>query len=340
MSLLVADQNEAPLRTQRWSAGQWHCPERENLLGGLGYGMPSGSDGLYGLRQPLLGTAQARIDTWLAAGKVTSGRTGAVHWRHDGRWLHGSAAVDVAEGALSDGAYALYRDVFNTLQQSGFAHLLRLWNYLPRINALSNGLERYRQFNIGRQQAFLDSGVPAFDGAPAACAIGTDDGALTLHFLAMRQPPLAVENPRQVSAYRYPSSYGPRAPTFSRAALADMGGGRVGLWISGTASIVGHHSVHEGDVIRQSQETVANLQAVIAAARELCSAPLALGELVACVYVRHAQEQAAVQQVLDAAWGGGSTAARQAVYVQGDICRAELRVEVEGHMVLPGRLSV
>jgi chorismate lyase / 3-hydroxybenzoate synthase len=315
MSLLVADQNEAPLRTQRWSAGQWHRPERENLLGGLGYGMPSGSDGLYGLQQPLLGTAQARVDAWLAA-------------------------VDVAEGALSDGAYALYRDVFNTLQQSGFAHLLRLWNYLPRINALSNGLERYRQFNIGRQQAFLDSGVPAFDGAPAACAIGTDDGALTLHFLAMRQPPLAVENPRQVSAYRYPSSYGPRAPTFSRAALADMGGGRVGLWISGTASIVGHHSVHEGDVIRQTQETVANLQAVIAAARELCSAPLALGELVACVYVRHAQEQAAVQQVLDAAWGGGSTAARQAVYVQGDICRAELRVEVEGHMVLPGRLSV
>ncbi len=338
MTLPVADQILLPLRTLRCSADQWRRAERAPVLGGLGYGMPDGSDGLGGLPQPLLGAGKPHVDAWLASDTVVGGRTGAVQWHHDGHWLHGSAALDVAEGGLEDGAYVLYRDVFNTLQQSGFAHLLRLWNYLPRINAHSNGLERYRQFNIGRQRAFIDSGARAFEGAPAACAIGTDASVLTLRFLATRQPPLALENPRQVSAYRYPSSYGPRAPTFSRAALADMGGGRVGLWISGTASIVGHHSVHEGDVLRQTQETVANLQAVIVAAQARCTAPLALSELVSCVYLRHAQEHAVVQRVLDAAWGAGSTAAQQAVYVQGDICRAELRVEVEGHMVLPGRL--
>lgn len=333
-----ATAGQGTLRVQRISLDAWRAGAAATALGGLAYGANADTAGVGTLAAPLLGGSAACVDVACGAGALQRGRTGAVSWAHDGHWLHGHARVDAVEGALEEAAYQLYRDVFATLQGTGLPHLLRLWNYLPRINAQSSGLERYRQFNIGRQRAFIDSGARAFEGAPAACAIGTVGGGLALNFIAGRQVPRALENPRQVPAWRYPSAYGPRAPTFSRAALVDMGGGDVGLWISGTASIVGHESVHLGDVRAQTRETLANLRAVLAAAQAQTDAPLALEQLQCCIYVRHAEEQAAVREGLDAAWGAASPAAAAAVYVQADICRAELRVEVEGHLVAPGRL--
>ena len=325
------------LRAQRVNAADWAAALQHQALGGLGYGLPGDDHVLGGLPVPVLGGA-ACVDAWLGGADPQSGRQGAVNWRHDGHWLHGVLDLADADTGLAAAAEQAYRDVFATLRHTGFTHLLRLWNYLPRINAETGGLERYRQFNIGRQQAFLAAGHSAFEGAPAACAIGTGAGDLRVRFLAGRQAPLAVENPRQVSAYRYPSSYGPRAPTFSRAALAALGGGEVALFVSGTASIVGHETQHLGDVRAQTLETVANLRAVLAAAQPRCSAPLALADLVPCIYVRHAQDQAEVQRLLDAAWGAQSPAARSAVYVQADICRADLLVEVEGHITCKGQL--
>ena len=138
-----------------------------------------------------------------------------------------SAPSTSTKPSKSSGLAALaqraYRDLFEALEQTGCAHLLRVWNYLPQINADGGGLERYRQFNAGRQQAFIEAGQAAFEGAPAACALGIHQGALCIRFLAGRVAPLPIENPRQVSAYRYPPTYGPRAPTFSRAALAETG---------------------------------------------------------------------------------------------------------------------
>lgn len=313
------------------------CTLPHEALGGLGYGVP-GLGALAGLPMPLLGGGTPAADVFLGGTVRARGRTGCVHWWHDGHWLFGHLDLPDAEHALEARAHAAYRDVFATLAETGWPHLLRLWNYLPRINADSDGLERYRRFNIGRQQAFIDSGHSAFEGAPAACALGTAEGGLAVRFIATRLAPRAIENPRQVSAYRYPAAYGPRAPTFSRAALADMGGGQVGLWISGTASIVGHASVHPGDVRAQTGETLANLRAVLAAAQPHTSAPLALSQLASVVYVRHAADVAAVREVLDAAWGSHSEAARQAVVVQADICRADLLVEVEAHLLQPGVL--
>jgi enamine deaminase RidA (YjgF/YER057c/UK114 family) len=326
------------LRAQRLSPGLWADGCSRQALGGLAYGLPGDGSTLGGLPVPVLG-GTACVDAWLGGADVHSGRQGAVHWRHDGHWLHGVLDIADADLGLADAAEQAYRDVFATLRLTGFEHLLRLWNYLPRINAETGGLERYRQFNIGRQQAFLAAGHSAFEGAPAACAIGTGAGDLRVRFLAGRSAPLAVENPRQVSAYRYPSRYGPRAPTFSRAALAALGGGELALFVSGTASIVGHETQHLGDVLAQTQETLNNLRAVLAAAQPRCSAPLVLANLVPCIYVRHARDQAVVQQALDAAWGAGSMAARSAVYVQADICRADLLVEVEGHITCKGHLQ-
>ncbi len=318
---------------------EWRGLAHTPVLGGWGYGMADEAGGLIALPAPLLTGSAARCDVWLTPRPVRSGQTGGVRWRTDGHWLQGAADVMAGAVDLQPLARHVYQDLFETLKQTGFAHLHRLWNYLPQINLSTQGIERYRQFNAGRQQAFLDHGHDAFDGSPAACALGVDGDHLSLRFLAAHAPPRPVDNPRQVPAYRYPSSYGPRPPTFSRAALTDLGDGRVGLWISGTASIVGHSSVHPGDVVAQTRETLNNLVAVLRSAEAACSARFALADLVPCVYIRQAAHQPLVQAELDRAWGLASQAAHQAVYVKADVCRAELLVEVEAHIVAPGSLN-
>lgn len=278
-------------------------------------------------------------EEWLAPGPLRQGRLGCVRYRSAGAWVFGTACLDDRLQGLAHAAQQAYTDLFRVLEREGCPHLQRLWNFLRAINAEEAGLERYRQFNLGRAQAFLEAGRGLEAGAPAACAMGTAQGPLTVHFLAGRHAPQAIENPRQVSAYHYPRCYGPRSPTFSRAALADLGAGVRVLFISGTASIVGHESVHPGDVVRQAGECLDNIDAVLAAALPHAGEPWtvpALRERLECtVYLRRPTDLAAVREVVSRRLGPGRPAAEAAVYLQADVCRAELLVEIEAQVRLP-----
>jgi len=282
---------------------------------------------------PLLAPDAAALDVWFDAGARDVRRHGCVRFALDGPWLYGCAELDDAalDGGLQAAARRVYADLFEVLAAHDQAQLLRLWNYFARINADDGGTERYRQFNIGRQQAFIEARHSAFEGAPAACALGTRSGPLRVYFLAGRTAPLAIENPRQVSAYRYPDAYGPRSPSFSRAALADIGGGRTAFFISGTASIVGHASMHIGDVRRQAEESLSNIAALRAIAGARAGVPFDAGALSYTIYLRRPADLAAVREVFEREVGPHSAAARDAVYLQADICRAELLVELEAH---------
>ncbi len=332
-----------PLRVERLSLSEslalssgGHPP-----FGALGYGTPDHLSWMPTVNARVLSDAGAMADVWHASEHIESGTTGVVRWRCDGHWMLGAIDLDEAREkvGLTELAHRAYRDLFQSLAQTGCTHVLRIWNYLPRINADGGGLERYRQFNLGRQQAFVEAGQAAFEGAPAACALGIHQGALCIRFLAGRVAPLPVENPRQVSAYHYPPAYGPRSPTFSRAALAEIGGGDVALFISGTASIIGHETVHLGDVRAQSEETLRNLEAVIAAANERGSARFAVDTIDAVVYVRHVADTPIVREVLERKLGAHSHTLRHAVYLEADICRQDLLVEIEAHAVAGGSLD-
>ena len=284
----------------------------------------------------LLAPAPDVVDAWLGGAPIETRRHGSVRYATDGHWLHGVAEIDDRLEGLQVAAQRAYTDLFEVLADSPTPHLLRLWNYLADINLARAGSERYRQFNAGRQLAFLAARRSAFDGAPAASALGTRGGPLRVYFLAGGAAPLAIENPRQVSAYRYPDAYGPRSPTFSRAALANVGAGRQALFISGTASIVGHATVHGGDVRRQTEESLLNIATLLQVAGARAGLTLALRDLVATVYLRHAADLASVREVFERTVGLGSPAARAAAYLEADICRSDLLVEIEAHAWLPG----
>jgi enamine deaminase RidA (YjgF/YER057c/UK114 family) len=332
-----------PLRIERLALSEGLAMAEGSLspFGGLGYGTPDDLAWMPTVNAHVLSERGPMADIWHASGQVQSGMTGLVRWRTDGHWVLGAVDLDetVERQGIARLAERAYRDLFRALEDTNCPHLLRIWNYLPQINGDGGGLERYRQFNAGRQEAFLEAGQAAFEGAPAACALGIRQGALCIRFLAGQIAPVPVENPRQVSAYRYPETYGPRSPTFSRAALAELGGGDVALFISGTASIVGHETVHVGDVAAQTRETLRNLDAVIAAANARTSAVFDLSRLEAVVYVRHVEQAAAVRAVLEEVLGVAAPTLRDAVVLEADICRQDLLVEIEAHAVAPGALK-
>ncbi len=307
----------------------------------IGSGLAPRHDGLplQRVAAPLLGVGGDGADlfgeAWRSASTCIAGDALGIRFRADNHVLYGVIEVDEADYPARGGLSPLqratedaYRRLFRLLDAEGFPELWRVWNYLADINAESpefGGLERYRQFNVGRQDAFLASGRLAGGAVPAACALGVRGGPLSIAFMAGREPALSLENPRQVSAWNYPADYGPRSPTFARGALARLPGQEL-LFVSGTASIVGHRTVHVGDVAAQTREALANVAAVVGEAnRHARGAPFAPAELDYRAYVRHAADYPAVRAAMEDALG----AAASVVYVQADVCRADLLVEVE-----------
>jgi enamine deaminase RidA (YjgF/YER057c/UK114 family) len=281
---------------------------------------------------PVLGADMATVqETWRRTSPSLHGVSEGIAWRRAGDILFGVIDLDeTAFSAVADrsplqaASEAAYHRIFRLLDTQQLPHLWRVWNYMADINAETHGLERYRQFNIGRQAAFVAHHRSASGNVPAACAIGLTGGPLSIAFLAGLAPAVPFENPRQISAYHYPAEYGPRTPLFSRAALVHPPGQEI-LFVSGTASIVGYQTVHPDDVVAQCHEALANIAAVVAEAnRAARSRSFTLDELVYRVYVRHAADFPVIRDTLAPLVGGADV-----LYVQADICRADLLLEIE-----------
>ena len=289
--------------------------------------------------------ADAACEIWYGKGDVDEGRVGDIHYRHDADVLFGVVLVSEAQFTarpdktpLQQATDSAYRQIFSLLESLDYPYLFRFWNYIADINTHSFGLERYRQFNLGRQEAFLAHGREVVGNVPAACALGfgqcTETTTLTIAFLAGRVAPRNIENPRQISAYQYPQQYGPRSPTFSRASLVTLGQDEV-LFISGTASIVGHATLHPCDAVAQTRETVANIEAVLAEANAVSvKTRFNLASLHYKVYVRHVNDLDAVRAELERLVGGKLNA----IYLQADVCREDLLLEIEATAGHPTRM--
>lgn len=233
--------------------------------------------------------------------------------------------VPERDGDIEAAAHEAYRRLLVQVRGSSHPYLIRIWNYLDAINQGEGDDERYRHFCLGRAAA-VDATFN--DPPPAATGIGHAHrtGVVQVIALCSARPAVALENPRQMPAWRYPRDYGPVSPGFSRGALVGEGG-QTRLLASGTASIVGHRSLHEGDVRAQLDEALANLDALLgeAATRGGPSFSLSAPEALR-VYLRDPADLAAVQDAMRAA----GQPAERIVYLHGDICRRELLVELEG----------
>ena len=274
-------------------------------------------------------------EVWrVASSELSSGSEhGKIRYRYSDDVLFGS--LSIAEQAIDAGSEAealqrateiAYQEIFDLLDETAHAHVIRIWNYLPNINAQTGGDERYRHFNSARQMAFRKSGRAIAGTVPAASALGSPAGSpLCIYFLAARRPPKMIENPRQTSAYHYPRKFGKHSPIFSRACVwGELGSGR--LFVSGTASIVGHETIHRGDVIAQTRETMVNIGALLEEANRIVgSSRYCLDCLKLKAYLRNPSDLPDVEATLSAMLHPGLPI----VYLQADVCREDLLVEIE-----------
>ena len=262
---------------------------------------------------------RGEIELWRASGVVQTGVRGRIRFSCDNHFLFGAIECDEREfrgvAATTEAAYA---EILRFQRRCGYPYLLRMWNHLDAITCGEGDLERYRQFCVGRARALRHFARQSF---PAASAIGRHRPThqVQVCWIAARAPGTAIENPRQVSAYRYPRSYGPVSPSFSRATLVAQGP----LFISGTASIVGHASEHVDDVLAQLAEILRNLAALNALA------PVGKRSVLK-VYVRNPSHSAMIEEAVQRALPDSDI-----LLLAADICRRELLLEIEAVQLAP-----
>lgn len=276
---------------------------------------------------------KAPYEVWRGHGPVRRGHDNGVAWASDGQLTFGAIKVDETDHAgagdptgIVGAATHAYRRI-RAFQAGGTTpHLLRIWNYLDGITQGEGDIERYRQFCIGRARGLGDFEPTRL---PAATAIGRCDDArvLQIYWLAAHAPGTPLENPRQVEAWRYPREYGPQPPSFARAMLPPTLD-HTPLLLSGTASVVGHATRHAGLLLAQLDETFANLDALIGAARlrepQLSPAFDASSRLK--VYVRDRDDLPLIAAALQQRFG----AQVPCLLLHAAICRRDLALEIDG----------
>jgi len=241
-----------------------------------------------------------------------------------------STCIEVTDlTAVRTLTFELYRELLDTMARLRVPRFVRIWNYIPDINAGTDDAECYRQFCWGRADALGDYHLPAATG------IGSKDRWLRISALCTGVADLPasigvehLENVRQVSAYNYPRDYGPRSPSFARATLVSPAPSHTGprprslLLVSGTSSIVQHQTMHPGNLPAQIAETVQNIQALFTSLEQDCEPePLALR-----FYLRDPTNLATARS----SWTANAGHWLAPNWFQADICRADLTMEVEG----------
>lgn len=227
-------------------------------------------------------------------------------------WIDPEACQQMAQASAE-----AYDRLFKVLAKMGFSHVFRAWNFMPGINSGDADSETYKQFCLGRHQTFNKLGFEK-DQYPAASALGHHSEGAVIYLLASKKQSKHIENPRQQSAYEYPRQYGPSSPSFARATEASLAGEKH-IFVSGTASIIGHATVAAESIEEQLATTIQNIELLVAQ-RSLSLNDLSLVR----VYLRSEDDFEYTQQFLQQHF-----APEQYCILLSDICRANLLVEIE-----------
>jgi enamine deaminase RidA (YjgF/YER057c/UK114 family) len=302
----------------------------------------------YVLQPPCCGAALA-MEAWAIGGKsvrVEHFGPQALAVAYDGvRWVY---CGGVKPASSSRGVYPQTLDALGrlraALEQAGssFERVVRTWFYLGDITGPEGEAQRYQELNRARTDFYRDirfhcspSASNAAGGVyPASTGIGMVGHGLVASCMALETQRddlflLPLENPQQTPAYAYDSKYSSQSPKFSRAVALGLGD-YVTTWVSGTASIVNAESRHLGDPERQTEQTIDNIERLIApenfAQHGLKGAGASLHDLAKVrVYVKRAEDLAKCRAVCQRRFG-----AVPAIYAVAGICRPELLVEIEG----------
>lgn len=316
----------------------------------------SASQGFYGsdcpvtavVHQPPCSGAELALEAWAIGGDTVQLRRHTAHaltLDYEGvRWVHCSGI----QSARGRGTYSRTSNALELMRESlhgagsGVEHVVRTWFYLGDITGPEGRTQRYKEFNRARTDFYQDIGFgasllhassprPVF---PASTGIGTAGRGLSLSCIALQTARkdvflLPLENPQQTPAYAYHPKYSPKSPKFSRA-MALFLGNSITTWVSGTASIVDSESRHTDDIVGQTEQTIDNIERLIAtenfALHGMPGAGAAAQNFAKLrVYIKRPEHYAACKSVCERRFGHVPI-----IYAVADVCRPELLVEIEG----------
>ena len=316
---------------------EWPAPRAgDELLVGFHFGRQRPITALQGLVSTGIDPIEADdlYECWWYPGKVEHDVHGRVRVAHCDDFAAVTVqAPDAGPDEFRALTYDVYMELLAAVRRAGHPHVVRIWNYFSNINVGEGDDEKYRQFSCGRADAYEKFGV-SDEVVPAATAIGSArDSDFSVIALTSKHEFRNVENPRQVSAYRYPREYGPKSPKFSRGGCVNIGDRRL-LLVSGTASIIGHESVHEGNVEMQCEETLVNLRKLCETLGETAgvAAQLVLDQdSVVRVYIRDKADAGLIAARVQEFLGGRADGV---ALLNADICRRELQLEIDASKFL------
>ena len=265
----------------------------------------------------------------------------------------GQATAAAADDLFAQGLEALDR-AESELVSAGFGlhQVVRTWFYIPRLlEQGSEGAQRYQRFNDARSVFYGRSrssgllecllrpgrGPCSCSVYPASTGIGARAGPLVVEMEALDPGAgsvwvCPVENPKQESAYCYPNEVlvggGPLSrPLFSRA-LLEVAEGKARILVSGTASIREARTLHVGDVAAQADLTLDNIEVLISEENLQAygyNGGWGLSDLSQIrVYLKEGADLDIVRQVCERRCKGVP-----ALYLQANVCREDLLVEIE-----------
>ncbi len=270
---------------------------------------------------------QDLCEIWRYHGAVGTDMVDGIRLTQCDDYLLTGLTLDKAPMDMCFGTRELYSRLLHIIKQRGYPHIVKAWNFIPGINHGEGDQEHYRQFCKGRAEAFDAAGLSGRH-MPAGTGVGAPaQQGLGVFILASPKKSYVIENPRQMSAYHYPKQYGPRSPAFSRGTVV-RNGSNTQLFLSGTAAIVGHESRHDGDIDAQTKEMLANVSALVSAAKmgPVLNSDTNGSHAVFRLYLRNPTHRSAVEQYLNQFL----PASTQLVVLDADICRRELLVEIDG----------
>ena len=270
-------------------------------------------------RVELLGAPQSSLEVWQAeSATVERGTQDGCVWARTDKLQFTAASAPLAQGDDFEAtAYAVYQQLLTVIEKCPHPELVRFWNYIPNINHGAGDSENYKRFCTGRLRAFSEHNLQDLQ-FPAASAVGHYGTGITVYALTASTSAEHHANPRQVDAFKYPRQYGPSSPSFARATTIELDEQRL-CFISGTASILGHSSVHQGDLRLQLYTTNDNILYLLKETGFKANQIRTLR-----VYLRHKSDLDECQRIVSELFPGTTV-----LFTHADICRADLLVEIE-----------
>ncbi len=232
-------------------------------------------------------------------------------------------------------------------EDMNFGNIVRQWNYIPSILAVNkfenSSLQSYQIFNDIRG-LYYDPEVFE-NGFPATTDIGVNTGSVTIDFIAVTSRDEMTVMPIKSLVQENPYSYyekvfegealsgesGKKPPLFERGKLVSYTDLNY-VFISGTASIKGEKTISVGDVEEQTKITIDNIKE-LTVKKNMESIGVEGNDTPTYdyvrVYMKNRADFNAVKKIVEQQMN-----VKDVIYVEADICRNNLLVEIEADIVM------